>query len=53
VTDAAAAEPVVRAAMERAGVEVRSIRVTPPSLEDVFITLMASSGASPEDQHAA
>src|SRR3990172_3919411 len=53
VTDAASAEPVVRAAMERAGVEVRSIRVTPPSLEDVFITLMASSGAPPEDQHAA
>jgi ABC-2 type transport system ATP-binding protein len=53
VDDPSAAEPVVRAAMAGAGVDVRSIRVTPPSLEDVFIALMASSGAPPEDRHAA
>ena len=41
VPAAAVAEPLVRAAMERAGVSVRAIRVTEPSLEDVFISLMA------------
>lgn len=41
VPDAASAEPLIRAAMARAGVSVRSIRMTPPSLEDVFISLMA------------
>ncbi len=41
VSDAVAAEPLVRAAMEKAGVLVRAVRITEPSLEDVFISLMA------------
>ncbi len=53
VIDPAAAEPLVRSAMEGAGVEVRSIRVTRPSLEDVFISLMARPGVSqPEGRDA-
>jgi ABC-2 type transport system ATP-binding protein len=44
VADAAAAMPEVRATLEQAGVAVRAMRATPPSLEDVFISLMTRSG---------
>jgi len=43
VADPAAAIPQIRAALEGAGVAVRSIRATPPALEDVFISLMTRS----------
>ncbi len=43
VPDAASAEPQVRAALERAGIPVRSLRVAPASLEDVFIALMGQA----------
>lgn len=41
VRDAATAEPLVRDALARAGVSIRSMRRASPSLEDVFIALMA------------
>lgn len=44
VPDPDRAIPQIRAALEQAGVAVRSIRATPPSLEDVFISLMTQSG---------
>ncbi len=44
VTDPAAAIPQIRAALEGAGVVIRSIHATPPSLEDVFISLITRSG---------
>lgn len=43
VPDAAAAEPQVRAALDRVGIPVRSLRVAPASLEDVFISLMTQA----------
>lgn len=44
VPDAAAAESQVRAAFDRAGIPLRSLRVAPASLEDVFISLMSQAG---------
>lgn len=44
VPDAAAAEPQVRAAFDRAGIPLRLLRVAPASLEDVFISLMSQAG---------
>ncbi len=49
VADPAAAIPQIRAALEGAGVAIRSIRATPPSLEDVFISLITRSGRGGHD----
>jgi len=44
VPEAAAAEPRLRAAFDREGISLRSLRVAPASLEDVFISLMSQAG---------
>jgi len=49
VPDPDSAIPQIRAALEQAGVTVRSIRTTPPSLEDVFISLMTQPGQAAHD----
>lgn len=50
----ASQEPVIRQALEQAGIQVRAIETTLPSLEDVFITMVARrraerEGADPAD----
>ncbi|MDI6773678.1 MAG: ABC transporter ATP-binding protein [bacterium] len=44
VPEAAAAEPQLRDAFDREGISLRSLRVAPASLEDVFISLMSQAG---------
>ncbi|MDQ7841595.1 MAG: ABC transporter ATP-binding protein [bacterium] len=44
VPSSAAAESQVRDALDRAGISLRSLRVAPASLEDVFISLMSQAG---------
>ena len=40
VDDAATAIPVVRSSLESAGIAVLDVTVVPPSLEDVFVSLI-------------
>jgi hypothetical protein len=39
-------ERAVRAALGGAGVEVEAVRAVPPSLEDVFVALVAAAGGA-------
>ncbi len=48
VTAGASAVPVLRAALERGGVEVRRIEPIVPSLEDVFVALVEAEDAATE-----
>ena len=46
VEDAAAGERAVRARLDREGIAVAAVRAVEPSLEDVFVALVAAAGGA-------